>query len=417
MKRGHLSDYFEGVGVKQLSAVDAEPKTSNQHEIGTTKKMREQFLGESHKFEFSVTFIWLGDNYDTIILEEWATHYDARINKPRAPEWRLYYPSNPVTEIMKPGDTLFLAKTHSGHLHFIVAPSDSTSESQLCWLFDLKPEGKTFHSRELSISETELDFTKRLILGELGIEVNVPEDTKLDRIVDQYWPKFPPTKEFSQIARNQLAESINVFEDPDTALVLWIEYEEELFRHFESRLVSSRLKQGFVTDNDVDVDGFIKYSLGVHNRRKSRMGYALENHIAAVLDFHQISYERGAVTEHKKKPDFLFPSLEKYKSFPKGDALLTMLGAKSTCKDRWRQVLVEADKIPHKHLLTLEAKISVPQTDEMKFEGIQLVVPNKIRETYTQEQKKWVWSVKDFINYVAEKQTQLSKNSFKSQFL
>jgi hypothetical protein len=31
-----------------------------------------------------------------------------------------------------------------------------------------------------------------------------------------------------------------------------------------------------------------------------------------------------------------------------------MLGAKTTCKDRWRQVLTEAIKIPHKHLFTLE---------------------------------------------------------------
>lgn len=49
MKRGQLSDWFEGVGVKRLSAVDAEPKTSNQHEVGTTVKMREDFLGETHQ--------------------------------------------------------------------------------------------------------------------------------------------------------------------------------------------------------------------------------------------------------------------------------------------------------------------------------------------------------------------------------
>jgi hypothetical protein len=28
-----------------------------------------------------------------------------------------------------------------------------------------------------------------------------------------------------------------------------------------------------------------------------------------------------------------------------------MPGVKSTCKDRWRQVLAEADRIDHKHLL------------------------------------------------------------------
>jgi hypothetical protein len=30
-----------------------------------------------------------------------------------------------------------------------------------------------------------------------------------------------------------------------------------------------------------------------------------------------------------------------------------MLGVKTTCSDRWRQVLAEADRIQLKHLLTL----------------------------------------------------------------
>ncbi len=60
MKRGQLSDYFEGVGVKRLSAVDAEPKTSNQHEVGTTVNMRADFLGETHQEKFPAIYIWLG---------------------------------------------------------------------------------------------------------------------------------------------------------------------------------------------------------------------------------------------------------------------------------------------------------------------------------------------------------------------
>ena len=46
MRRGQLRDYFAGVSVKRLSAVDSEPGKSNQHEVGTTRVMREQFLGE-----------------------------------------------------------------------------------------------------------------------------------------------------------------------------------------------------------------------------------------------------------------------------------------------------------------------------------------------------------------------------------
>ena len=175
IQRGQLSDYFEGVGVKRLSAVDAEPKTSNQHEVGTTKKMRDDFLGETHQQKFPAIYIWLGGDQDGIIEESWATHYDARLNKPRAAEWRLYYPSNPVTEAMREGDTLFLARDQSGVLWFIVAPEGSTSEQQLFWLFGLRPEGKSFVSREFSEEEPELDFAARFILDEIGVEFDEPE--------------------------------------------------------------------------------------------------------------------------------------------------------------------------------------------------------------------------------------------------
>lgn len=36
-----------------------------------------------------------------------------------------------------------------------------------------------------------------------------------------------------------------------------------------------------------------------------------------------------------------------------------MLGAKTTIKERWRQVLEEANRIERKHLITLEPAVSV----------------------------------------------------------
>ncbi|MCH8013936.1 MAG: hypothetical protein IH823_03975 [Candidatus Dadabacteria bacterium] len=70
-----------------------------------------------------------------------------------------------------------------------------------------------------------------------------------------------------------------------------------------------------------------------------------------------INYERGAKTEHNIKLDFLFPESIEYhnKSFPEN--CLTMLGIKTTCKDRWRQVLNEAARIKSKHILILEPGI------------------------------------------------------------
>lgn len=404
IQRGQLSDYFEGLGVKRLSAVDAEPKTSNQHEVGTTKKMRDDFLGETHQEKFPAIYIWLGGDQEGFTEESWATHYDARLNKPRAAEWRLYYPSNPVTETMKAGDTLFLAKDQGGVLWFIVAPEGSTSEQQLFWLFGLRPEGKSFVSREFSDEEPELDFAARFILDEIGVEFEEPEADKLDSIIDRFGTTFPKTAEFSDLARLTLPE-VRAEDDPDTALIAWLDHEEALFRRLERRVVSSRIEAGFTSADGTDVDGFISFSLSVQNRRKSRMGHSLENHMAAVLRAHDIRHVRGAVTEHKHKPDFLFPDLETYQAAPAGgDPCLTMLGAKSTCKDRWRQVLAEAEKISRKHLLTLEPGISEPQTSQMEASSLQLVVPSPVHRSYTEAQRVWLWSVEDFIDEVRARQ-------------
>ncbi len=404
IKRGQLSDYFEGVGIKRLSAVDAEPKTSNQHEVGTTKKMRDDFLGETHQQKFPAIYIWLGGDQEGFTEESWATHYDVRLNKPRAAEWRLYYPSNPVTEAMKAGDTLFLAKDQSGVLWFVVAPEGSTSEQQLFWLFGLRPEGTSFVSREFSNEEPELDFAARFILDEIGVEFEEPEADKLDSIIEKFGTIFPKTVEFSDLARLTLPE-VRAEDDPDAALIAWLDHEEALFRRLERKVVSSRIEAGFVNDSGTDVDGFISFSLSVQNRRKSRMGHSLENHLAAVFRAHDVRHVRGAMTEHKHKPDFLFPDLETYQAASaEGDARLTMLGAKSTCKDRWRQVLAEAEKISRKHLLTLEPGISEPQTDQMEASSLQLVVPSLIHSSYTDAQRGWLWSVGDFINEVQARQ-------------
>lgn len=85
-------------------------------------------------------------------------------------------------------------------------------------------------------------------------------------------------------------------------------------------------------------------------------------------------------------------------------ARLTMLGSKSTLKDRWRQVLSEAQRIAEKHLLTLEPGISENQTDEMKTKNLRLILPRKLHATYTPNQQRWLMDVSSFLKLVAERQ-------------
>ena len=93
----------------------------------------------------------------------------------------------------------------------------------------------------------------------------------------------------------------------DLALLEWLLHEERMFKRLESRIVAKRIKDGFGHGGEIDVDGFIQYSLSVHNRRKSGMGHSLEHHLSAIFDHYKLEYERNGVTEKGKRPDFTFP--------------------------------------------------------------------------------------------------------------
>ena len=222
------------------------------------------------------------------------------------------------------------------------------------------------------------------------------------RIFEKFGKRFPSTNLFSEFARSTVKEASAV-EEPDITLLLWMEREELLFKTLEKYLVEEKLQEGF-GNKGLDVDDFIYFSLSVHNRRKSRAGYAFENHLSVIFESNKVSYSWGKVTELNKKPDFIFPGIKQYHAKSFDTSLLTMLGVKTSAKDRWRQVLSEAAKIKHKHLITLEPAISKNQTDEMISDNLQLVIPQGIFETYSKEQQKQIISLSDFINHVSKNQ-------------
>ena len=226
---------------------------------------------------------------------------------------------------------------------------------------------------------------------------------KIDKIVDRFGLTFPSTSVFSKIARD-IAIGVDPRGDPDHALVTWLEHEETLFRRLEQCIVQERLQKGFMKENEPDVDGFIKFSLSVHNRRKSRMGYSLEHHLSSVLEANEVSFTHGAVIEGKQRPDFLFPSLEVYYSAMKDDPRLVMLGVKSTCRERWLQVLMESDKISRKHLFTIDRGITSEQMDRMEDKNLKLVVPLPVQKGYSKQQQKKMCSLFEFIEDIKMRQ-------------
>jgi EcoRII C terminal len=405
MKQGYLSEFFTGVAIKNLSAVEANPARSNQHEFNGVAELIEIFGRATGKHTFEAKFIYLSDVDDEPVLDTgFVTWYDARERHPTRSEHRLYFPGTTVSALADEGDLLVIAHRPDKTVLVIIAQGGSTISNQIQWLFSLSPKNRAGFSvrEELETEQDRLQFASRIILEQIGIVSEPTEENFLDRMLNKFEGKFPVTREFSEFARSVVGD-LDVKRSPDAALMSWMEKEEILFRTLEKHLIAERLTKGFRND----VDGFISFSLSVQNRRKSRVGFALENHIEEVFRQFRLRYTRSALTERKSRPDFLFPGAKEYAMPAFKSVFLTMLGVKSTCKDRWRQVLAEADRISPKHLLTLETGITTDQTDEMQAKSLQLVVPSALHETYTREQRKWLLSVSDFVQLVREKQAKI----------
>lgn len=249
----------------------------------------------------------------------------------------------------------------------------------------------------ISPTETNHLIETRIIPPEER-EKNVIEEFIASLSVD-----FPSSEEMSAAARQIQDAVFNHKEfirtNPDQKLLDWTDAEFRLFRALEYARYSKMISNGFST-----VDDFITIANQVLNRRKSRAGKSLEHHLSAIFDGNNIAYTAQAVTEGNKRPDFVFPSEAAYHDFSFPVARITTLAAKTTCKDRWRQILNEADRLrdARKYLCTLQQGISPAQMDEMDAEGVTLVVPQAYIGTYPRDRQDRIWSVNKFVSYVKE---------------
>lgn len=189
---------------------------------------------------------------------------------------------------------------------------------------------------------------------------------------------FPPPAAVSEAARHAIVNCIKALSKKtlDSRLMAVLETEYRLFKMVERKLCSPQVTKVFK-----DIDEFLGIAQTILQRRKARAGLSFENQVQSIFDGAGLSY----TAQSKKidgKPDFIFPSEDAYldQSFP--TEKLTCLALKTTCKDRWRQVLREASRVERKHLLTLQAGISVNQLKEMRDSNVALVVPKQLQKDY-----------------------------------
>jgi len=405
---GNLSRFFSGIGFKRLQPVEIYPAVSNAHEFNGVANFK-ALLG-TERLEIPVRFLYLCDEEEKCVEEEnLFTWYDARENHPTRSEYRLYYKSSTViSERAREGDLLIIALNNAASnvtktlptLIAIVAKQGDNIERQLAWLFAFELDDASTQKIQVTDGKgNDVNYFTSFILEKLGINIVDDDRLCLEQLLQEFPNGFPGTREFSQYARS-LVPDIDPREDADFAIINWIEIEEKAFKLLEHHLVSKRIEEGIIS-----VDDFLSYSLSVQNRRKSRAGHALENHLCHLFDCLNLQYAQNPLTENNVRPDFIFPSIQAYENGNFTISLLDVLGVKTTYKDRWRQVLSEAQRIPEKHLLTLEPGISENQTSEMKANRLQLVVPRDIFSSYSDSQQKWLMNISEFVNYIKRKQS------------
>jgi hypothetical protein len=274
-------------------------------------------------------------------------------------------------------------------------------------------EGDNYHGFVLSADDDIEDFfaafnispeqTNRLI--EKTVTYNPEDELKsyfIDFVNDR--SSFPTTELMSQYARESYLSAFNINDEiislrPDEQLLKWIDAEYELFKAFEIKFYGERIQSPFNS-----VDELIIFSNTILNRRKSRAGKSLEHHLSKIFLSSKLKFEEQVVTEENKRPDFIFPGSKEYHDFVFPTDKLVFLGAKTTCKDRWRQIINEADRIPEKHLFTLQKGISKSQLIEMYNNKVQLVVPKSNLCFFDVTYRGKILTLDTFTRKVKEKQ-------------
>ncbi len=205
--------------------------------------------------------------------------------------------------------------------------------------------------------------------------------------------KFPTGEEIVAKTRELRPDTTNMV---DERLLERRDCEFEVFKSVEEAFYTPKVTKGFAAFKD-----FLSLAQTILQSRKSRGGRSLEFHARDIFKEELLEpgkhFAHQVTTEGKKKPDFIFPSAAAYKdsSYPKDK--LRMLAAKTTCKDRWRQILNEANRVETKHLLTLQEGVSENQFKEMCDEKVKLVVPVKLHKKFPKAIRPHLMSLESFI--------------------
>ena len=172
----NLSSVFSAVAFKRLALVDLPGRGSHQHEIDGVSALR-IFFETENRISGNISWHYFSDEMEPLHSAGEFTFYDARAksaDRTGRSEWRMYYRGD-FLNCAEPGDVLILARTLNGMFFGLVFENDSAWLRSAQALFQIGEFTPRFELlTEDNLDEQELEFAKREILDELGLEISLP---------------------------------------------------------------------------------------------------------------------------------------------------------------------------------------------------------------------------------------------------
>lgn len=435
MRWGNIRDQFKGFAWKRLSDHEVDPKVSNGHEFQGVNALRE-ILGSERKPEIPTDYYLIGDDMSdrpavVKVIPATASWYDSREkDNNRSAEWRLYYPApaGSIQKLCKPKDLMIMGLRTSGRLAVFLISKDTCAEAAFINLLQIRdsdrPHG-TFilNAREGDIGAAAAELIEQLAqsmeafdLADIPPPISLPEpspagDTEVKIIAERMcsiWPqKLGSCKEVEELVFETAGiREKDMQSDPDSALVRWLEIAEGAYRIWEDAWLTGYIgplrHDPKMPDNTL-AEKISTVWMSLRQSRVSRAGTMMELFLCRILDASKLRYERGASIEGGKLPDFVFPGAKEYadKSFPQSG--LRILGAKTSLKDRWRQILAEGDRVEKKHGVTRDISVTRKMFQQMHKASFYVVVPEPLRKQYMNPSENLI-NLEAFISEVRQSQ-------------
>lgn len=345
------------------------------------------------------------------------------VRKARLVNWRSKKEETHLTGVaheaftgLNPASLLLIAKTGDGaDVRYSAATIDSCSSdyTYLEGLFSLPPQfssGIFEPKRVVRTQQEELfdfvgaalaEFQAGRIDAFVRSHLNIPKPSELASLAQ---------KKYQEIHKNADFNPFYMTAPGDTIRDISRGLEYEIFKQFEIRRRSMELVQ-LILGNDPEavsipqvlmnivaefprIDGIL---LSAAQTRKSRAGASFELHIERLLKDGNIPHKVQVVVEAKKRPDFVLPSYAAYVDPSRDRNGALVLSAKTTLRERWKQVQGEIRNCDL-FLATVDENIAENSIRDMAQQGIVLVVPESLKksDTTVYESQSNVISFKEF---------------------